>query len=180
MRLTNEIRHLIIDNAMKRFKEKEEKAQTFYREASVVIYKHVIKTLLGETRGEIFLNLDYPFVEVSNSFGIRIGEDEYSLDLPRGTGVPTSMVTVEPSPALLQLIKVLNSADVERERVSIHKDTAKRQVKALVGSVTTIKKLAEVWPEGAAFYAEFNDETRNLPAIPTTELNQLLGLTSVN
>ncbi len=53
---------------------------------------------------------------------------------------------------------------------------AKRQIEAALGSVTTVGKLLELWPEIAPFTKDFNGIPSPLPAIPTSDLNALLDL----
>lgn len=51
------------------------------------------------------------------------------------------------------------------------------KVWAILGSVTTVKKLLAVWPEASALLPEKRPSVdSNLPAVPTYELNKLLGL----
>lgn len=53
----------------------------------------------------------------------------------------------------------------------------KASVNAVLGSVTTDKKLIEIWPESAAFIPSPKDAGKqNLPALPIAELNKLIGL----
>lgn len=54
--------------------------------------------------------------------------------------------------------------------------TAERQTETALASVGTIKRLIEVWPEVAPFALKFEDAPRNLPTVPTSELNKLLDL----
>jgi len=53
-----------------------------------------------------------------------------------------------------------------------------RQAKALLYSVTTFKKLEEIWPEGKKFYAQFKQQFSAIavPAVMTKELNALIGI----
>ncbi len=54
---------------------------------------------------------------------------------------------------------------------------AYRSVFALVASVTTIKRLREIWPEGEAFFKGYDESApSNLPAVRTDEVNAMLGL----
>lgn len=55
---------------------------------------------------------------------------------------------------------------------------AYRKTLNLLESVGSMKRLKTVWPEGKAFYQEFDVEIeKNLPAIPVTRVNEILGLT---
>jgi hypothetical protein len=55
-------------------------------------------------------------------------------------------------------------------------ETAERKASAALASVTTIKRLIETWPEIEPFAKEFDETPPKLPAIPTSDLNQLLDL----
>jgi hypothetical protein len=53
-----------------------------------------------------------------------------------------------------------------------------RQGKALLYSVTTFKKLEEIWPEGKKFYEKYRpiSEKSGVPAALTSSLNNLVGI----
>lgn len=55
-------------------------------------------------------------------------------------------------------------------------DAASRQIMAALASVSTIKRLIEVWPEVAPFASKHEDAPRQLPSVPTEKLNEMLGL----
>jgi len=51
------------------------------------------------------------------------------------------------------------------------------KVIALLDSVTTIKRLREVWPEGEPFYSKYEAQpAQKLPAVPASEVNAMLGI----
>lgn len=58
------------------------------------------------------------------------------------------------------------------------KTQTRSKLKALLYSVTTTKKLQEIWPEGEQFYKSFlgDKPTYNLPALQLSELNAALGI----
>lgn len=72
------------------------------------------------------------------------------------------------------------------DRVQAHandKEDYKRQrrdalakVEALLGSVSTLKQLADIWPEGAPFYSVLSERPVLPPAIRVDEINAALGL----
>ncbi|MBW3374676.1 hypothetical protein KYK31_11905 [Hymenobacter norwichensis] len=57
---------------------------------------------------------------------------------------------------------------------------AYRAIKSLLYSVNTIKQLKSVWPEGAEFYAMYDEASAKskggVPAVQIDEINKLLGL----
>lgn len=66
--------------------------------------------------------------------------------------------------------------DARQSALMAEYDAASRQTKAALVSVSTIKRLIEVWPEVAPFAARHEDAPRQLPAVPTEKLNEMLGL----
>ena len=88
-----------------------------------------------------------------------------------------------------QCVKVYDATDpIAQEHMELTRDledfqaevrAAKRAAKVAMESVTTVKKLIEVWPEVEEFAKDYlvNGERKAiLPAIPRAELNAKLGL----
>lgn len=60
----------------------------------------------------------------------------------------------------------------------MEKATLITSITSVLDSVTTINKLLQVWPEVREFIpTEPINSTSNLPVLPITELNKLIGLT---
>jgi hypothetical protein len=57
-------------------------------------------------------------------------------------------------------------------------DRAKIALMKMLESVSTVKRLKQIWPEGEKFYAQYLDtpERPGVPAIQVTEINKMLGL----
>jgi hypothetical protein len=53
---------------------------------------------------------------------------------------------------------------------------AQRAARAAMDSVTTVKRLIEVWPEVAPFVQHYENKPNTLPAVPRSDLNVALGL----
>lgn len=65
----------------------------------------------------------------------------------------------------------------DKEALRVERDRAKANLSALLSRIQTVKKLAEAWPEGRDFYADFMAEKPALPpAIRFDEVNAALGL----
>lgn len=67
----------------------------------------------------------------------------------------------------------------ERKRaLEEERNDAKRQLKSIVYSCRTIKKLKEIWPQGDKFYSAYMVEQGKpgLPAVQVENINKLLGL----
>ena len=108
-----------------------------------------------------------------NFNGVADGRRDYSSEFER---VTTSEVTLKHGDPLL---KKLRHADKERERVDERKEQLKIALKSTLWSVTTDKKLYEVWPEAREFMPIVEGAPSiNLPAVPIKELNKLIGLPS--
>ena len=54
---------------------------------------------------------------------------------------------------------------------------ALKQIGAMLAKITTLKRLREIWPEGAQFYAKWEAApAQTLPTIRVDEINAMLGL----
>ena len=63
------------------------------------------------------------------------------------------------------------------EQIKIDRRSAYCKVFAMVDSVTTVKRLREIWPEGEQFYARYEAVVaQKLPAVPASEVNAILGI----
>ncbi len=64
-----------------------------------------------------------------------------------------------------------------KDDLDTEKSKAKSSAEAVLGSVTTVKKLIDVWPEVEPFAAPFNKESPcRAVAVPIQKLNAALGL----
>jgi len=66
----------------------------------------------------------------------------------------------------------------EKEKLREQADEARSHLMAVLQSVTTAKRLKEIWPEGEPFYARYlTDEPKGgLPAHRFETINQMLGI----
>ncbi len=77
------------------------------------------------------------------------------------------------------LTEEFRNLTVEQEALVADIEKAQRVTKATLESVTTVKKLIEVWPEVEEFakhYLDNGERRAVLPAIPWADLNAQLGL----
>jgi len=90
-------------------------------------------------------------------------------------GCHTSHGTIEAGELCDKIVAHANA----KEALKAKRGQTERKLFAMLGSMTSLKKLSEVWPEGLPFYQKFM--TKNpavmLPAIRTDEINAALGLT---
>jgi hypothetical protein len=101
----------------------------------------------------------------SDSFGWgRLQLDEPKFEMPKNTRY---------SGKLLEKIKVYRDAYATLGKV---KSSARDEAQGILNSVTTAKRLIEVWPEIASFVPTEQATSRNLPALQVDELNRILGV----
>lgn len=64
-----------------------------------------------------------------------------------------------------------------KETLKEERQKTYRQVLTMLGAVTTINRLKEVWPEGEPFFARYAESgPASLPAVRVNEINAALGL----
>ncbi len=64
-----------------------------------------------------------------------------------------------------------------KEKLKEERTLALRQIEAMLAKVTTVKKLAEAWPDGEPFYSKYIDKPApQVPALRVDEINAMLGL----
>lgn len=67
--------------------------------------------------------------------------------------------------------------EAEHKELSAQIQSATKQAEAAVASVSTVKRLIDLWPEIEPFASKYEDEAKpNLPALPTAQLNALFKL----
>lgn len=97
------------------------------------------------------------------------------LPVPAGSGRYCQRLGAISEPDLVSAVQS-HLADVERLKEDRAK--AKSSLKALLYSVSTLKALRELWPEGEPFLAGLSNKAGapGLPAPQISELNAMLGL----
>jgi hypothetical protein len=89
---------------------------------------------------------------------------------------PSHSNTLRLNPGLLKRIEMLSQ---DKDRHNADYARAESQINAALGSVGSVKKLIEAWPEVAPFAAVWLEESTKkpqLPMIPVASLNALLDL----
>lgn len=113
----------------------------------------------------------------------------YSLDAPlRDCGAKVIYDTSYPFPAnkketvvkqyggVHPLVSEFDSLKAKFSELETEIHRATKTIEAAMNSVTTVKKLIEVWPEVEEFAKPYLEQVPNLPSIPRQELNALLDL----
>lgn len=76
-----------------------------------------------------------------------------------------------------KFMETLNAIDRDADAIKAEREHLDLSLWATLNSVTTDKKLYEIWPEAVAFVpAAEQAASPNLPALPIAELNKLIGL----
>lgn len=86
------------------------------------------------------------------------------------TNLENHMVSSDTWEALKQAVVDLDKA---RDLIEEQKKALRRTTNAILNSVTTEKRLIEVWPE-VLQYCAFTEETVNLPAVISGDLNDMI------
>lgn len=171
MRLTNKLRSQILDAVMDHaFKARQEQLAKAEGALAVELYN------LTYTKEE------QAFMNKVGSTGFGTKSDIYVFTLDRARWLSfygeakfnmSHRKTAKPEGDLLQRIEAHVAAlDSLRELCIKTHDEAE----GILNSVTTVKRLLEVWPEVEAFVPKNPEQLNNLPAIPLAQLNSVLGL----
>lgn len=76
-----------------------------------------------------------------------------------------------------QFMATLSAIDSDADELKNEREHLTASLWATLNSVTTDKKLYEIWPEAVAFVpAAERASSVNLPALPIAELNKMIGL----
>lgn len=177
-RLTNELRNDIREDAIKAsFKKQNEKMTAEEHALGMKLYKNLFKkselTLLEQIDKKWF-NMDSCLRFNCGGFDLKFVVDP-SVPVPNRQGSYCNRL------GNIDDIELVEKAQAFAKRKEDFKNEirkAERALSVVLLSVTTVKRLAEVWPEGKAYYSHFVDEVKNtgVPMVRVEELNQMLGL----
>ncbi len=62
------------------------------------------------------------------------------------------------------------------EKLKDESKAARQQLMAMLAKVSTFKRLRDIWPEGAQFFAGYEISSAAVPALRVDEINAMLGL----
>lgn len=193
-RLTNEIRDKIISNAITKAIGERETVQLKSFEDK--FSDELVKTALGDRLGnltkiekEIKKLIDKIPEEFRNWEGehhvikynvVRLNIAGQAVDwafdepriFPRNTWRDRYVI-----PQGHELVKMMDDYRAEQKAISDIKTNVRENVRALVYSVTTVKKLLEVWPESLELIpSNIEKPIVQLPSIKIEQLNALIGV----
>jgi hypothetical protein len=174
MRLTKEVRDQIHDAALNASFKKETEALTRQEtKLTALCYKSLF---LASARAAAAA-MPKGWIPQANSFLLNISGEQIRLTSKELFLVPTTHHHHESY--------VLKNADLAaevrawayaKEDLRTRRKQAGAALSGMLLSVSTIKKLFEVWPEGQAFYKNVAPSPINLPAAHVGEVNKLLKL----
>ena len=174
MRLTNQIRQDILKALLDQRFEKEQNENKRQLDALGEKIYHSIYT--PELLGLMAQLPGNSFRRVSNIMA-RCGRNYRSFNLPKVVELLHfhHQVCVE-IPAESELGKEYFDILRKHDELRDNRTEMERKVLTTLNSVTTMHKLLKVWPEVEPFVKGRLFSSPNLPALPTQELNKLLGI----
>jgi hypothetical protein len=190
-RLTKDIRdEIVMDLLRHSFKDRIE---ALYAERSALAQKIYEDAFSADARKKMQALPDGWLPEV-NSINVRLGSDYTSFEFSGGLygDINRIMKCKQPESRRIPFkfrggcvasYEATHSLALEHERIgNLRKslweeiESAKRAATTAVNAVSTVKRLIEVWPEVDPFASKHSTEKPQLPAVPTAQLNKILGL----
>ena len=171
-KLTVEMRRTIRGRVLTHtFKEKEEALRTKLERIGDAIHEH----LVGKSVLDAIATVPTDFLCMFHRAAVRIaGQDcDVPFSGPRPVRMGSFLGVVEGSHRLAEEWTSANS-DVRALRAS--RKAAHAEIGAVLDSVTTLKRLQEVWPECGPFVYGLVAVAASLPAVQIDNLNKSLGL----
>lgn len=119
------------------------------------------------------VNSDYPIRRSDMAYRANLGGLRVNLVFPAERLCPSGLTFTGDHPLVCRFHELLNrEAELDKRRSDL-----KTQVRAVLNSCTTVKKLLDVWPEVKELLPQQLEEARaQLPAVQTADLNAALGL----
>lgn len=177
VRLTNFIREQILNALLKhsfeaRENDLKERKQAFAKEIYNDIYPPKVRAAMAALPAGFLPTDKYLRVAFEGGSYTRVCFGE-RLPIAKAHEYNAAKVYPPEHPFTARFIALdREEKDLERE-----KDEAKNNAKAVLESVTTVKKLIDVWPEVETFARPYAAEsTSRAVALPIRELNAMLGL----
>lgn len=127
-----------------------------------------------------FVKRDFEIYRL-NVAGLRVRAQFNGTESPRMYGfevvykiAPSDYTLLADDPLTAEFHAIHDAQQaIEKQREEIE-----ASVRAAVSSVTTVKKLLEIWPEASELIPETVTPTKQLPALPREDLNAMIGLPS--
>lgn len=183
MRLTNTIRQKICDRAIasafdERFEEMKEKEAALFRK----VYEHVIpkteRDLLSQFNSCWFEKSSTINLNVSGSYvRLSTGNNYYNMPYWTYNGTANDRFRFATIPAGPLADEIMAHCQ-KKECLKVQQNDARLQTRTLLDSVSNMKALKLLWPEGESFWEDLAKEPAkaNLPAVQVDSVNKALGL----
>lgn len=124
------------------------------------------------------------FAYVGRSFNVNVNGQRRKIQMTESKRLPHRCGEWSHDVAVLEdshtLVLELNQLTSKKEKIEADRGAAKRNANAVLESVTTYKKLWQVWPESHEILKGFDVAPTEpmLPSAPIKALNSALGLPS--
>lgn len=156
------------------------------RSAEDALAREAYATLFPEREIKAVLALPKNWIRFDECLQFNVGGQRLHLYTEKDKGLPVPYRIGDYAGYSSKTLGTIGHGDL-CDRIQAHAGTVEktkrarsdsyRKVLALTESVTTIKRLREIWPEGEQFYGKYaNAPAVNLPAVQVAELNAELGL----
>jgi hypothetical protein len=101
----------------------------------------------------------YESIDLAKARPVFAREERSSIKLPEGSPFKKKYLAI----------------NAEGELIKDEMKALEQRANAIMASITTVKKLLEVWPEAEAYLPEEPPKVDNLPAIPVASLNEMIA-----
>lgn len=194
-RLNNELREAMAHKAARQAHEEEEERISELSEAlnqkRITLAEKAYQHLFSNKQLRLLESAPEGWFPTKNTLAVRLeysngGSTETSFEIDKPRRVPYNksnrwdiMAVVEEKSPLGQMILAVGKAEQELTEARADLSEAKREthtrVMQVLNTVTTTKKLVEVWPEALELIPEDMREIK-VPALAIQELNKEIGL----
>lgn len=176
MRLTETLRSKIRNRMIEHRFTAEQKALD---EAFTKLSDDVYRDVFSDTDRRKMQRLPEGWLPERDELAVKFGTAFTHIKFDSARRVPDSMDSFSRAakvyPASHALTQRYDQLSKRRSDLDTAMVEARRQIWGALNSVTTLKRLHEVWPESKQFTADL-DPRPTLPAVPVKTLNKMLNL----
>lgn len=186
MRLTMQDREKIIRRVVAdTFESREKRAEEARKVFGLKVYERVVsEALLAQ-----MLNLPERIIPRGRSIIVSLkasadGHGNYvECALPQSLPIPHCLTGLGPTEVLVDAhltgeVMALDSEDRRHGRIYRDKEALAGKLRSLLASCATLKRLKEVWPEGAKWYEHLEQPktpAAQVPAVLPQEVNRIIA-----
>lgn len=175
MRLNSSHRDILLQRLLDyRFQEEGDKIERRKKRFAIKVFNRIFKPADRRRMNK----LPDGWLPTTNDFRVQFGSDYTTLWMGEEKRLPYSAnhSCLENYPADHPLS--VEYENLRRQQIA-HRDAiteARTHVRATLRSITTLKRLRELWPETKQFTKDLPSPDRNFPVVPRETLNAELGL----